>query len=185
MWSGHKELPPSMSDSAIEPKQGSYHQVQFRPLSPDSRRTLQRHHQEVLERSSHDSEKLSGPSPSRARSRSEPYSPKDRRIHPVVNSRQDSDDDEDEVVYLPDRFDSSGRPLPQSPSFLHPGSSYSEFMFLPPQQQQHHHPGDLRAIEENPRDLLLLAHTIGGLLLFSSHQRQGGLLDALDSLLTA
>lgn len=169
--------------------------VHFRPLSPESSRTLQRHRIETNEipspavndentsRHHQDSRRSKDPHP-RTRSFSESASDRlaltRRDLHPRGISPHSSDEDDD-VVDLPDRFDPSGRPLnPRDRPSLHRSrSSYSEFEYRP------QHPGDLSlhgawaafSAGENP-DVARLVQTVSGLL-----QNQRGFLGTLGHLL--
>lgn len=119
----------------------------------------------------------------RERSSSDPCSDRqisryrDRRRHDVLSNTSNNDED---VVLLPDRFDSSGRPLDQQDQDLHrPRTSHGELEYLP------QYPGDLSmhgllAISsiDDPLDMVHFARTVGGLL-----QRQHGLIGILGHML--
>ncbi|KAI0454350.1 hypothetical protein F5B21DRAFT_504451 [Xylaria acuta] len=169
--------------------------VHFRPLSPESSRTLQRHREETNEDPSHvtddentsrhyqDSKRSKDPYP-RTRSSSEPASNRLTLTHRDQRARSispASSDDGDGIVDLPDRFDSSGRPLDprERPSLHRSRSSYGEFEYRP------QHPGDLSlrgawAVlpARGDSDVAQLVQTVGGLL-----QNQRGFLGTLGHLL--
>ncbi|TRX92034.1 hypothetical protein FHL15_007131 [Xylaria flabelliformis] len=193
---GDSRLPtPSSSTSSSTEINRATPKVQFRPLSPESSRTLQRHREETNESTTHatddenasrhhrDSGRSKNPSPrTRSSSESAPnrlsLARRDRRLRGVSPV---SSDDGDDVVNLPDRFDSSGRPLDSRdrPSLRRSRSSYGEFEYRP------QHPGDLSlrgAWAALPSggdpDVAQLVQTIGGLL-----QNQRGFLGTLGHLL--
>ncbi|KAI1128843.1 hypothetical protein F5Y10DRAFT_264729 [Nemania abortiva] len=141
--------PPSSANSIAEPRRPTP-KVHFGVLSPKSSRTLQRHHEETKEtppgavndensirhqdvrqsRDLHPRTRSSSDSPSFHRALS-------RRDHGSRGVSPNSLDDGD-VVSLPDRFDSSGRPLdPRDRTLRRSRSSYGEFEYRP------QYPGDL------------------------------------------
>ncbi|KAI1823430.1 hypothetical protein F4861DRAFT_510197 [Xylaria intraflava] len=132
---------PSPSSSPHDEHHRTIANVRFRPLSPTSLETMQRHHKET--------------------------------------TTTDVSDDGD-VVDLPNRFDSSGRPLdPHLQTRHRPRSNHGEFEYRP------QHPGDASmrgewatfSVGEN-LDVVQFAQTIGGLL-----GRQRGLVGALGHML--
>ncbi|KAI1750859.1 hypothetical protein F4782DRAFT_548421 [Xylaria castorea] len=188
-------LPTSSSTSSSTEMNRTTPKVHFRPLSPESSRTMERHREKTNEIPSHvtddennprhpqDSRRSKDPSP-RTRSSSESASNslalthRDRRLRGVSPT---SSDDGDGIVNIPDRFDSSGRPLDSRdrPSLRRSRSSYGEFEYHP------QHPGDLslrgaRAAlpASGDPDMAQLVQTIGGLL-----QNQRGFLGTLGHLL--
>ncbi|KAI1152000.1 hypothetical protein F4825DRAFT_476428 [Nemania diffusa] len=140
----------SSSRSSITEQNRTTPKVHFGVLSPKSSQTLQRHREEKNETIAdivndenalrrQDNRKLRD-SYSRKRSSSDPPSShralERRDSRPRGFSVNSSDDDN--VVDLPDRFDSSGRPLdPRDRSLRRPRSSHGEFEYRP------QHPGDL------------------------------------------
>ncbi|KAJ2967805.1 hypothetical protein NUW58_g10360 [Xylaria curta] len=189
---GQQPTPSSSASPATEPKQPAP-KVQFRPLSPESTRTLQRHREETNEAllDGADDESSIG---NRGIRRSKDSYPKTRSLSEssfdrLALSRRDrgprdasphSSDDDGDVVDLPDRFDSSGRPLNPRDRPLHRRrSSYGEFEYRP------RHPGDLSVRGQwatfpavDDPEVARLAQTVGSLL-----QGQRGFLGTLGHLL--
>ncbi|KAI0908166.1 hypothetical protein F4823DRAFT_600376 [Ustulina deusta] len=166
--------------------------VHFRALSPESSRILQRHRRATKETPSdatdnvdisrHTENRRSRNSYPRTRSSSEPSSNRRAQNHRDRTRRSVSPNssDDNDVVDLPDRFDSSGKPLDPRDRTLHrPRSSYGGFEYRP------QYPGDLSMRGEwatFPIDEHLgaaqLAQTLGGLL-----QGQQGFLGTLGHML--
>ncbi|RYC59494.1 hypothetical protein CHU98_g6716 [Xylaria longipes] len=186
---------PSSSTSSSTETNRTTPKVHFRPLSPKSSRTLQRHREETNETPSHvtndenawrhnqDGKRSKDPYPG-TRSSSEPASNRLALTHRVRRPRSvspASSDDDDNVVDLPERFDSSGRPLdPRDRSSLRRSRpSYGEFEY------QLQHPGDVSIRgawaalpASGDPDVAQLVQTVGGLL-----QNHRGFLGALGHLL--
>lgn len=178
----------SSASSIAEPKRATS-RVHFGALSPKSSQTLQRHRDEMNERSSdnidhenisrHEDSRRPRDTRPRTRSSSDPPSSRLVPIHRDHSPSPSSSDDED-VVDLPDRFDSTGRPLdPRDRTLRRPRSSYGEFEYRP------QHPGDLSMRgawaalpAQGDQEVARLAQTIGRFL-----EGQHGFLGALGHIL--
>ncbi|KAI0528179.1 hypothetical protein F5B22DRAFT_641153 [Xylaria bambusicola] len=181
----------SSSASSVAGHKRTAPKVHFRPLSPESSRVLQKHHKTIREttsdvaddadRSRHQDSK-DDPPPSK-RSSSDPSSSRlalDHRDRRARNVSSDSSDDDD-VVDLPERFDSSGRPLdPRNRSLRQSRRpSYGSFEYRPQHPGDLHMRGNWATLPSNEHlDAAQLAQTIGGLL-----QGQGGFLGTLGHLI--
>lgn len=187
-------MPSSSASRIAEPKRATP-KVHFGALSPKSSQTLQRHrddmndmnetlsdiinHENISRRQ--DSRSLRDSRP-RTRSSSDPPSSRlvpNHRGHTRPSASPNSSDDED-VVDLPSRFDSSGRPLDsQDRTLRRSRSSYGEFEYRP------QHPGDLNMHGawaafpgHGDQGVARLAQTFGDLL-----EGQHGFLGALGHIL--
>ncbi|KAF2968388.1 hypothetical protein GQX73_g5185 [Xylaria multiplex] len=188
---GASQTHPDASRSATTKQDGV--RVHFGPLSPESSRTLQqhregtdatplgltddgyfsRHRDSRRPRDAHQNTRSSSDPPSNRLA----LSHQDRRPRGVSPNSSDDND----VVDLPDRFDSSGRPLdPRDRTLRRPRSSYGEFEYRP------RYPGDVSMrgrwaafqIGEEDQGAAQLVQTVGSLL-----SRQHGVLGTLGHLL--
>ncbi|KAI1351003.1 hypothetical protein F5Y01DRAFT_325734 [Xylaria sp. FL0043] len=182
-------LTPSSSTSSIAEQKRTSPRVHFRALSPQSSQALQQRREAAREipdttddvnDSSHEPSRRSRDS--HARTRSEPASNRLALDHRDRRRRSDSptSSGDEEIINLPDRFDSSGRPLdPRDRTSRRPRARSGEFEYRP------QYPGDLSMrgawatipIDEHLR-LEDVAQTVSRLL-----QGQRGFLGTLGHLL--
>ncbi|KAI0205842.1 hypothetical protein F4808DRAFT_470801 [Astrocystis sublimbata] len=180
---------PSSSGSSQTERNKATPKVQFRPLSPESSKTLQRHREGAIERPLQISQDEGTPQDPEPRIRSlslsgpaSDYLATPRQDQSHGNTAPHPSDSGNDIVYLPERFDSSGRPLGARgrPSLDRSRSSYGEIEYRP------QHPGDMdvrgawAAMQaDGDSDVAAqLMQTISGLL-----QNQQGFLGTLGNLL--
>ncbi|KAI1459194.1 hypothetical protein F4805DRAFT_473520 [Annulohypoxylon moriforme] len=159
-------------------------EVKFGPLSPKSSQTLRRHRRTLsrpLDEDAVDEElaRLTRPRNSRRRSGSEPNYDRPRVQRRRRRGDQSPASDDGDIEYLPDRFDSSGRPLDNDESALSGIPRQGSFEYLPRDDNDWHVRGAWRTLG-NPDPALVsgLAQTFGGLL-----QPRGGFMGLLGSAL--